>query len=237
MKDKNLIFKRYYHIVLGLFIICVIAITTSCESEDDENETVEFVSPKGFGASVETPEGSPLILPEGVTLESPIYTYNPFDDTDCNGEHLIGERGRETLVRLCLQFKNNTNSRIDVTLPPGLIFVSENIESQNGVLSEGLTIEVPAGQYLFAPIRAYCLNDSRSAPGLGDEFRFKVGPITTYQPMLDLFENLKYKKLTTGNPEENAMIVAKIQGLVWNLTHNKKLDEWNQRIFDELPNK
>ncbi|OBX25128.1 hypothetical protein LX77_03230 [Gelidibacter algens] len=206
-------------------------------SSDDDGGLPDFVSAKGFGNSDEDPEGTPLLLPPGITLDSPIYTYNRFDETDCGGHAMEGEPGKETLVPLCFAFKNNTNSKISVELPPGLIVVSDNKEVQNGILIEKLTIEVPEGQYLFSPIKAYCLNDTRSIPGVGTDFKYKAEIVTTYQPMLDLLQKLDTKKLTTGNLEQNAVITAKVQSLIWNIENKGKLDAYNQAVFNGLEDK
>lgn len=238
---NNLFLKRKTLLVLSVFAFTLVTIMYGCSSDnstsdDDDDETPDYVSAKGFGDSEEEPEGTPFILPEGITLEN-IYVRNHFDETDCDGKHLEGPRGRETLVPLCLVFRNNTNNPINVELPPGLIVVSENTKAQNGILIEKMNLEIPAEQDLYAPIRAHCLNDSRTIPGMGSDYKYKIGPITKYQPMLDLFDKLKTKKLITEDQNQNATITAKVQGLVWNLTHRAKLDSYNQAILDELPNK
>lgn len=237
---NNLFLKRKTLLVLSIFAFTLLTILYSCASDnstsDDDDETPDYVSAKGFGDSNEEPEGTPFILPAGITLEN-IYVRNHFEETDCDGKHLEGPRGRETLVPLCLVFRNNTNGPINIELPPGLIFVCQNIKTQNGILSEGLTIEVPSDQYMVSPIRAYCLNDTRTIPGLGSDYKYKIGPVTKYKPMLDLFDKLKTKKIVSEIELENQLMTPKIQGFVWNLTHKAKLDSYNQKILDEIPNK
>lgn len=238
MNLNTVLFKRSSLLILTMCAISLLSLSAGCGiTSDDDGGTEDFVPPKGFGDSEEEPEGAPLILPAGITLESHIYVLNYFDETDCEGSHLEGPRGRETLVPLCLIFRNNTDGPINVELPPGLIFVSENIKAQNGILIEGLTIEVPSDQYIVSPIRAYCLNDTRSIPGFGEEFKYKLGPVTQYQPMLDLFDKLKTKKIISEIELENQLMTPKIQIMVWDLTHSTTLSEYSQALYNELPNK
>lgn len=136
----------------------------------------------GFGDSIALPTGEPFILPEGLELK--VISYNPFDkENTCKrpdaeeGEEPLPDSGLTTgMVNLCLQFGNRTGGPINVELPPGLIFVSSSNENQHGIVVQKLTIEVPSDQYMVSPIKADCMNASRSAPGPG--ISYEIGPVT-----------------------------------------------------------
>jgi len=222
---------------LTIFIVSLLIIS-SCSKDnykrDDEEDTPDFVPAKGFAGSEEEPEGTPLILPTGVTLEG-IEPYNPIDETDCNGEPRVGAPA-EGYVPLCLLFRNSSKQPVNLQLPPGLIFISKATKIQNGILVQKVSREIPAEQYLYVPIRAQCLNGSRFFPGVGDLYR--IGPVTQYAPMLDLIKKLETKNLeASGDINKDGPLAAAIQQLVYIVVDKGKLDAFGKSLLDELPNK
>jgi len=155
----------------------------------------------GFGDSIADPVGEPWVLPEGIELSATIESYDPFDPDACKHPD---EPPRETppkpvgvtggLVRVCLQFTNNTNTPIKVPLLYGIELISESQEIQNGIIVQRGELEVQMDQPLFAPLLADCMNGSRSAPGIGA--RYRIGPITQHPHILEALRLLDDRDLT-----------------------------------------
>lgn len=148
----------------------------------------------GLGVSKAAPVGSPFILPDGVALETPVVAWVPNDPVECDDKYAEDGKGSGDAVALCLVFRNDTGRPINVTLPPGLIFVSRNDDSQNGVIVETITFEVPPGERFFAPILAYCVNIDRTTTGRED--RYDLGPVLDHPGFQELFALLAGKTLT-----------------------------------------
>jgi hypothetical protein len=224
--------------LLNKFTLCLLIMVLGCEknhiSVGDPDKEPDFGSSKGFGTSDDVPEGTPLILPVGITLDNPIYPVNRFDEADCNGKVMDGEHGTDTFVQLCLLFRNGTPNSINVELPPGLFFESENIEVKNGILVRKMEFVVPAQEDFYVVVRAYCVNKNRTIPDLELNFKYKAEILSTYQPMLDLLKKLETKKMKTGNRIHNAIITSHIQNFVWEIAHTGHLDSNNQAILDAL---
>ncbi|MCY1044242.1 hypothetical protein OV208_23185 [Corallococcus sp. bb12-1] len=222
----------------GLVATVLMAACSGCGDEDgetpDDEDPTEQTDRPGFANSDKEPEGLPFNLPAGIELTDPIKGFNPFDpDGSCKREEdekALAPRGSGDLIRLCMEFRNTTNGPINIELPPGLIFVSSSQKVQHGMLVQGLTIEVPSDQYMVAPIKGYCLNDTRSGNAPTD--LFKKGPVTQYSDFKELFALLASKQLpVTGGA------VAQIQSIVWNLTHEKALTQAERDFIAALPNK
>ncbi|RKH12697.1 hypothetical protein D7X74_23140 [Corallococcus sp. CA047B] len=222
----------------GLVAGVLLAACSGCGEDEEEpgedEDPTEQTDRPGFANSDKAPEGLPFTLPAGIELEEPITGFNPFDpDGSCKREEdetAVAPQGSGDLIRLCLKFRNTTRQRIDVDLPPGLVFISSSDKVQHGMLVQGLTLEVPSEQYLFAPIKGYCLNDTRSGNGITD--LFSKGPVTQYTDFKELFALLASKKLpVTGGA------VTQLQNIVWNLTHDKALTQAERDFIAALPNK
>ena len=228
MKQKTLRLLTVF--ILGLSII------SGCVKDDDmsdDDSTTDYVPAKGFAESNEEPEGSALVLPEGLSFEG-IEPYDILDETDCNGQPRVGAPA-EGCVPLCLLFRNTSQHPVTLQLRPGLIFISKEIKIQNGILIQKVSKEIPAKQYLYVPIRAQCINPGRFFPGVGDAFR--MGPVTQNGPMLDLIKKLATKNLTvTGDINIDADVAAKIQSLVFSVARKGKMDDFDKSVFDQLPN-
>ncbi|WP_120541805.1 hypothetical protein [Corallococcus terminator] len=222
----------------GLVATVLMAACSGCgdeegETPDDEDPTEQTDRP-GFADSDKEPEGLPFDLPEGIELKDPIKGFNPFDpDGTCKreeDEQALAPQGSGDLIRLCLEFRNTTNQPIDVQLPPGLVFVSSSRKVQHGMLVQGVTLEVPSNEYLFAPIKGYCLNDTRSGNAPVD--LFKKGPVTQYSDFKELFALLADKQLpVTGGA------VTQLQDAVWRLTNGRELTKADRDFIAALPNK
>jgi len=157
----------------------------------------DYVDIPGMGVSPAPPEGTPFVLPEGLTIEEPIRGYNTYDPEDCDFKYADQAVGKGEQVRLCVVFNNATNSPITLQLPPGLAFVSRNLEKQNGIIAQRISIEVPARTRYFQPLFTYCVNSGRDSASFGDEY--DVGNVTNLPAFQALFQLIEDKVITDTN--------------------------------------
>jgi len=148
----------------------------------------------GLGLSTAAPEGDPFTLPAGVTLENPILAYSPDDPIECEEKYPEPEARNGSAVALCLAFRNSTSAPIDVTLPPGLLFVSTSDKVQSGFLVQRLTIEVPPGVRYVSPLLLHCANIDRNTSTQRDEYT--LGPIVQYKAFQEFYALLEGKDVS-----------------------------------------
>lgn len=186
----------------------------------------------GFGESREAPVGARFALPKGVGLVGPIPGYTPFAPEACAPEEEAVGSG--DLVRVCLTFENSTTDAgglghpVDVVLPERLVFVSESLSTQNGILVQRTSFTVWPGTTLRIPVYLYCVNDSRSASEPSD--RFRLGPVVDYPAFVDLTERLADKTLEKSGQ-------AFLQAIVWNLAGGATLTDAERARLDSLPSR
>lgn len=168
----------------------------------------------GIGRSKSEPVGQPFVLPEGVTIGEPIGAY--IEDhcfPDDQDEQL--REGHGANIRMCVGFTNTSPTAVSVRLPAGLVFVSFDTRSQNGLLIQTETFEVPPGDSpYFVSLALQCLNANRSTGRARDTYR--VGPITQDQSIQHLIQLLAGKTLT----EEH---IPEVQNALWSITDGQGL--------------
>ena len=157
----------------------------------------DYVDMPGMGLSEVEPEGTPFVLPEGLTVEAPIRGYNSADPSDCDHKYSETAVGQGEQVRLCLILNNATNQPITLQLPPGLVFVSRSRKTQNGMIAQRIAIEVPAKTRYFQPLFSYCINSGRESAGLEDEF--DIGNVTNVPAFQAFFRMVEDKVVTNTN--------------------------------------
>lgn len=181
---------------------------TAC-SASVETASAQSTDRPGFGRSTEAPVGAAYTLPEGITLETPISGYAPEDPWKCNDIYGDDAYGHGALVRLCPIFRNTTGAPITVTLPPGLIFISNSSQVQNGILTQRIAFEVPAGERFFAPMFMYCANGPRRPTADKDEYT--LGPVTQYADFQELIRILDGKDISDEESGWIQVIVNHLQ--------------------------
>lgn len=145
----------------------------------------------GIGRSKAAPQGPTFVLPDGVTLQTPIKSFYLEDPRDCDEKDEGDGTGGD--VTVCLIFQNHTNAPITVTLPPGLLIVSSSDKIQNGLLVQTVSIEVPAGERYFAPLLLHCVNQDRETSGVGDDFA--LGPVLDLPAFQELYALIEGKTI------------------------------------------
>ena len=163
----------------------------------------------GLGRSTAAPQGSAFALPNGISLEEPVHGYSPEDPFKCDDKYRNESYGHGDLVKLCLIFRNTTNGPITVTLPPGLIFVSQNTRTQNGLIVQRISIEVPAGERYFAPVLMYCANGPRQPSSTEDDY--KVGPILDYADFRELFDMVEGREISRAEAGDIQVAINHLQ--------------------------
>ncbi len=160
----------------------------------------------GIGVSTADPTGTPYLLPGGIEIIQPIEGY----DANCiPPEQTMQEaKGSGALVRLCLKLRNTRSEPGVVELPPGLIFVSDELTTQNGLLVQDVSIEVPAQQTLHVPLHLYCLNESRAPSAPWDTFT--LGPVTQDPALRELLTLVEDRFLPVSGLTEVQATVSKV---------------------------
>ncbi|RKG60554.1 hypothetical protein D7X30_06335 [Corallococcus sp. AB011P] len=192
-----------WHVAKRMGVVLAVALLAACSDDGDgkpdggggpDGGTTTKSAGPGTGSSKAKPEGAPFTLPAGITLETPLKSFYTEDPLDCDDKDKDDAKGGGGSVTLCLIFRNTTGGPITVTLPPGLMVVSESTKIQNGLLVQQTTIEVPAGERYFVPLFLYCANQDRETSGVGDNFA--LGPIIGYEGFQELYSLLAGKQLT-----------------------------------------
>ncbi|WP_292035650.1 MULTISPECIES: hypothetical protein [unclassified Brevundimonas] len=163
----------------------------------------------GIGRSKETPVGRPLELPDGIVVSEPIGAYIE-DHCFPEEQEVRPQEGHGANIQLCLGFSNTLPTPVTISLPAGLIFVSFDTRSQNGLLIQTEAFEVPPGDNpYFVSLSLQCLNASRSTGRARDTYH--VGPITQDEPITQLIRMLDGKALTDEH-------IPAVQNALWSVT-------------------
>jgi len=170
----------------------------------------------GMGDSTAAPTGAAWTWPNGVQVSDPIKGDDPFCvPPEQAATPPVGHGG---LVRLCLGFHNTGLVPVTVTLPPGLIFVSNSLEGQNGLVLTLTTIVVPVTSTTFhVPVYLYCLNLGRHNTA-GAQDTYEPGPVTDDPSVLELLALLQGKQVTPA-------FDFKLQQILWDITENGGLTQ------------
>ena len=205
---------------------------TACSSgggggKDDGGDPPPAQSRPGMGPSKDKPVGTVYTLPTGVELQKPTKGDDPFCIPVDQKEK--DKKGSGGLVRLCLNFRNtNTQVPITVVFPPGLVFISDSDATQNGILIQTTSIEVPAGRtQFFVPLYLYCLNKDRY-PTSGGQDTYSMGPVTQDSSMLELTGLLQSKTLPLVESNNT------VQEAVWHITDGSGLTASDRDAISKL---
>lgn len=173
----------------------------------------------GMGPSTDRPVGRTFDWPPGLVVPHHFKGYDPNDCRRRPEDPTDEARGLQTYVRIYLAVMNTTPAPIRLTLPAGLLFVSVDDETQNGLLISVETFEIPPGdEPYFVKLTVWCANENRSPSSSRDEF--ELGPVTDDQRILQAIEQLAGRTLV----QADAHIV---QDIIWHATEGKELDDYH----------
>lgn len=193
----------------------------------------------GFGGSTAAPVGEPLQLPQGVEVAGPIKGHSIFASENCPPEP-EAIKGSGGMVQLCLPLRYTPppgappQTPIAVELPPGLIFISDELSTQNGILVKKVRVRIRPGEIVYLPLALMCMNDTRAISGPGSPYR--LGPVTNNAAFRRLFAMLETKKLSSTSFEGDGVDVAHVQAAVWALSSGQPLSPETRAAIDALPN-
>lgn len=175
----------------------------------------------GLGPSTADPVGRPFEWPPGLIPEQPVKGYDADDCRRRPGETHDEERGVALYVRLCLGVTNTTPSPIRLELPAGLLFVSFDDETQNGLLITVETFEIPPGdEPYYIALNLWCANADRSPASYMDAY--EVGPITEDRKIVDLITQIGNRTITLDDH-------TTVQDLIWHATDGQEVEPRQQR--------
>ncbi len=177
----------------------------------------------GLGHSKAAPQGQPYSLPAGIELAQPL-TGKKYDCVQDEQERL--EKGSGTQVVLCVALRNTSSRPIQVELPPGLIFVSADLATQNGLLVQEVAVEVSAQQTLLLGLHLFCLNEDRGPSAPWDTFT--LGPVTQDSGLREVITLLEDKQLPVAGPLE-------LQDAIANVTSGPGLTAQDREALERLP--
>lgn len=208
-------------------LLALVACSSGGNGKDDAGEPPQNQSRPGMGPSKEKPVGTAYTLPSGVELQKPIKGDDPFCIPVDQKEK--DKKGSGGLVRVCLNFHNtNTQLPITVVFPPGLVLISDSDATQNGILVQTTSIEVPAGRaQFFVPLYLYCLNKTRD-PTAGGQDTYSLGPVTQDSSMQELTGLLQNKPLPLVESNNT------VQESVWHITDGSGLTASDRDAINKL---
>lgn len=230
-KVKAILFKTILSLCWGAVIL------PSCKHSEpgaDDNPH-EKAFHKGWGPySDDEPEGAPLTLPAGLTFSEALPAQvNGDPEEECtfreDGEERVSGIG--TSVILCVSFRNSTPAPINLTLPPGLIFVSRNRGTQNGMLSGRVKMLIPPNTMYFHQLNLHCMNTGRkTSTNFSDPF--DLGPVTNVKAAQELFDFLEDKDIY-----KDKMKSGFISGAISDIGNKGYISEFVWGELKKLPDK
>ena len=232
--------KRTFYLLISLMVfLWTLGCQSSMKPEEETTPSASTSSAPGFGTSRAQPEGQPFIWPTGVKVLG-----KPKLEFDCMTDAIQKKRlyGSGGAVRFCLTLHNSNNQPVTVTLPPGIIWISETVTEtttkivQNGIILKSVTIQLPASSQLSVFLNAFCINEDRSLTDYGDTYNPQ--PIlTSHAGMLELSQLVANKRI---NEEEREKPLpssdwATLQGAVHEVEKTGKLSDDSRRKLTALP--
>ncbi|MFP2932649.1 hypothetical protein ACLESO_47380 [Pyxidicoccus sp. 3LG] len=194
----------------------------------------------GLGEDEGEPQGTPLSLPNGVSISGDILGAD-----ELRGECKGGEtpHGSGPAVKVCVPFRNDTLGSVQVELPPGLIVVSiSEGRYQHGLLVERVVVTIPptrqgpgglpdggpgpdpdATQVL---LHLYCLNEERNPSETGNPY--EMGPVTSDSALRELLQLLSGKRIDSEDD------VDVVQDALYSITEHNGLTREDREAISDL---
>lgn len=215
--------KRALH-VLSLALACLIAASPATASDP---------TLAGFEHSDAMPIGEVWSLPPGITIDEPVLGHSLFIENDCTIDP-DEVKGSGDMVMLCLTLRSQASTPVAVVIPSGLIFVSEQRRTQNGMVIKRVAVDIAPGEILRIPLGLMCINVSRSGSAIGDAYR--IGPITQNPAFRRFFDMLENKSVPTTAQKHDPFVIAALQDAVFDLAAGKPLSQQALAAINALPN-
>lgn len=193
---------------------------------------VNVVRP-GLGEDDGPPQGTPFILPDGISFAGTLWGAEEVSG-ECENAS-VEAQGSGTYVRVCVRLRNDTGAPVQVEFPPGLVVVSTSEgRGQNGLLIERTILVVPptprgpggrddAGtpdggveeDVFIVPLYMYCLNEARDPSN--QYMTYAAGPITSDDALQELL------RLLQGKVIDSLEDVSVVQRAIYSITEGRGL--------------
>lgn len=218
-------------ILSGLCTVMIALSLAVAPAAARQSEPGVTTSRAGLGDSKARPVGR-APLPPGIEIAGPILGHSEYYDGDCTDVQDQPE-GVGHMVQLCLALRHTgaanglpIGTPIRVVIPAGTIFISEDDETQNGVLIRNVEIIVRPGQTRFIWLHLMCLNANRDSSAPGDVF--VLGPVLRDPAFDALFKRLEGRRI----PVE---AIGEVQAAVWNVAEGRPITPGVSAALDQLP--
>lgn len=193
---------------------------TSCGDDDGggSGPDYSYLEPymPGLGDNSGAPTGTAFTLPTGVILQGMLGGYST--GMAFEGDYVPVGSGAG-YVTLYADFVNTTPADVVVTLPAGLILLSEDQSAMTGILLQDVIFTVPANDgYYYAKIYAYSVNATKTPSD--SHVEYAIGKVTN-NPLLSNITSIVEDKMISGNHAVN-----NVQNIVWNVTEDYDTDEY-----------
>lgn len=180
----------------------------------------------GANAPWAAPIGTAFVLPSGVELVGGEISRN-VTEGPCVALQPI-EYGGDQLPA-CITFKNTTAVDITVKFPAGLVFLSKDPETQNGIILQEHDVVVPAGETTSFRFALFCLNEHCY---FGDTTtRFTFGNVSSDPVMLELVALVRGRKMDR-NAVSTAFFLVRA---VWDVTGGRGLSAERKKQITDVP--
>ncbi len=143
--------------------------------------------------------------------------------------HIIGadEEIPTSFLPLAMSILNNTQSRIPVRMPEGLVFSPADPDYQYMMILQAFSFSVPADQETTILLPTYGCNEDRDEPD--DESYYEIDIQVWERELCELFDLLRGKKLDY----EEAVELA--QEALYEITDGEGLTDSTRQRLKELP--
>jgi hypothetical protein len=206
---------------LTLALSALLLAAAACGGDDKKTSTGPDEAPNPFDA----PSGAVYQLPAGVAVQGKIVGAGGDSGNGvCETEETVGAGAG--FVDICLTFTNSGAEPDTIALPPELIFISKNTDTQNGAVVVGQTVVVPAGGDTTVTVSLFCVNLRRHAADAADEFT--IGPLSDNAGLREVATLVQGKSIDG----QGSFVV---QGAVWEVSDAGGLTAETRQALRDLP--
>ena len=236
------VLKHCWVLLMMALLLLIIAGCSKSEAPAKDNEIVDEIvgveedtpgNIKGMGNSTASLQGTPFKFTSTVEIEGGLKGW----EFDLQHEGFCQVNGSGIVVLISMELVSKLDKDTVLVLPAGLTFVADDINDQNGILLQKVTIALAARQRCRTLLYAFCLNASRK--GSSKSSRYQFGPITNSGSMWELIDLVKNKKVNYADYsfEKYMENVGTFQNAVWLITDFDGINDDYRKKFNELPNK
>ena len=211
--------------LLALALVAFAAATGACGGD---GSSAAGPDEAGGSPQFENPTGAAFQLPPGITLKGKILGGEGGDDGNGGDGYQPGARlgVSPTYVEVCFTIHNSNAEDDTLRLPAGLIFISKNIETQNGTQVREEVVVVPGGRDTTVIWELHCLNAHRDPSTEEDEFT--IGPVSDHPGLREVIALVAGKLI-------DQPAASLIGGAIWEVSDFGGLTDETRDALRALP--